>query len=937
MFFRSLLSVLFFAGVANQSFGAQPSEFDQVAAIFSSHCVRCHNESNNKGDFSLSNRKAFFESGAVEPGDNASHLLNLIEGPDQSMPKQSPPLAKEDVQTIRQWIIDGAKWPEDAIIAEKSKADKNWWSLQPLAKIKQGSIDSFIDAKLRNAGLKRNPIADRRTLIRRATFDLTGLPPTPAEVAEFVKNDQPNAYEQLIDRLLSSPAYGQRWGRHWLDVVRFGESNGFERNVIINDLWPFRDYIIDSFNDDKPFNQLVREHLAGDALSPGDPKVEIGAAFLVAGPYDNVGNQDAEQKAQIRANTIDEMIRSTSQAFLGMTIGCARCHNHKFDPIEQADYYKLYATFAGTHHGSRVVATKAQQDARNKKLAPLNKQKAELTAKRKEIDKAINKRIKANTQKHAAKWTRQKVDRTGTTEIFDAVKTKFVRLICEGLDTNPAASSGFRIDEFQIWSDGDDSQNVALASAGAKATGPSRAIEDFRGAYGPHLAIDGQTGARFMSTSNHLTIELAKPTVVNKVVFSSARGERIPEHRKFIFVSDYRIEVSSDGKTWKEVAHGRDRKPANDRVRDHRLRKLETTDADRKAFAETDKLIRQVDKQIRAVPKLPSMWVGKHNNDDTKRPFQIFVGGSPQRKGDEVTLTSLSMLDESTPRYELPNEVSEKQRRKSLAQWIIDPQNPLTPRVITNRLWHYHFGTGIVNTPSDFGYMGGQPSHSELLDWLAQDLIDHGWRLKPIHKIIMMSETYRQSSDYNATAAKIDFDSRLLWRFPPRRLSAEEIRDTMLAVAGKLDPKMGGPGFRLYRYLQDNVATYVPLDQHGPETYRRAVYHQNARAARTDLMTDFDQPDCAFSTARRAQTTTPLQALATLNHQFSLDMAGFMAERLKAESDDVNKQVDLAYQLAYARKPNETERADCLVLVQSHSLKSFCRVLLNTSELIHVR
>ena len=917
---------------------AAESEFDQVAAVFSTHCVRCHNENNSKGDFSLATREAFAESGMAEAGDAESHLLTVISGPHRTMPKEGDPLSDTEVDTIRRWILAGANWPDGTKIEEVSKADHTWWSLQPLSEPNSdASVDRFIDAKLAESNLKRNARANKRDLIRRATYDLTGLPPTPNEIKSFLKDNEPDAYERLVDRLLESPRYGERWGRHWLDVVRFGESNGFERNVLINELWPFRDYVIKSLNDDKPFDQLIREHLAGDVIDPGNPDVEIGSAFLVAGPYDNVGNQDAAAKAQIRANTIDEMIRATSSAFLGMTVGCARCHNHKFDPIAQSDYYKLYATFAGTHHGNRPIATASQRKARNEKLAPLNKEKDLLVKQRKEIDKAINARIKENRGKYEAKWTRPAVDRTGTEEKIDPVQAKFVRLICDGLDTNPAAKSGFRIDEFQVWSTLDEPKNVALLSSGAKATGKSRINEEFPDAYAAHIAIDGETGARFISMGNDLTIELAEPTEIDRIVFSSAKGERIPEHRKFVFVSEYRIEVSIDGKTWLEVANGSDRKPANENVAGHRLRKIETTPEDQKAYAEIDTKIRNIDKQIRAVPGFRNVWVGNHKPADVLRTFHVFVGGSPQREGDEVTLASMSMVPNTGPSYELTNEATESQRRQALADWLASSEHPLTARVMANRLWHYHFGTGIVNTPNDFGYMGGRPSHPKLLDFLATKLIQNGWRLKPIHRLIMTSETYMQSSEFDSVAARIDGDARMLWRYPPRRLSAEEIRDSVLMISGKLNTKMGGPGFKLYRYLQDNVATYHPLDKHGPETYRRAVYHQNARASRTDLMTDFDQPDCAFSTARRANTTTPLQALTMLNHSFTLDMADALAQRLRGHSKVAAEQVDFAFQLAFGRVPTKEESFQCARVIDAHSLKAFCRVLLNTSEMIYVR
>jgi hypothetical protein len=294
------------------------------------------------------------------------------------------------------------------------------------------------------------------------------------------------------------------------------------------------------------------------------------------------------------------------------------------------------------------------------------------------------------------------------------------------------------------------------------------------------------------------------------------------------------------------------------------------------------------------------------------------------------------VLDRERSRFSLDDQSAEGERRLALANWICAPQNPLTPRVLANRIWHYHFGRGLVETPSDFGYMGGRPSHPELLDWLAQRLEENGWHWKPLHRLIMTSQAYQQSAAWGEDAARQDGDSRLLWRFPPRRLDAEEVRDTLLSVAGKLDATMFGPGFKLYEYQQDNVATYVPLDAPGPETYRRAIYHHNARAARVDVMTDFDCPDPAFAEARRASTTTPLQALTLMNNRFALDMAGFFAERLQREAAEVKAQVARAFDLAYARPPTADETAAAEKLIAAHGLRAFCRALLNSNELINL-
>jgi len=924
-----------------------------VAPIFEAHCIKCHAPDNKQGEISLATIKDLKQQKHIVAGDpDASHLLELITASGTKrpqMPKRGVPLSAQHVALIRRWIAEGARWPDEVVVRRQVRADASWWSLQRLADApppspaelpvawRQNPIDRFVFARLQAAELEPSSAADRRTLIRRATYDLTGLPPSPEQVAAFVRDPDPRAYELLIERLLASPHYGERWGRHWLDVIRFGESNGYERNVIIDDLWPFRDYVIRSFNEDKPFDQLVVEHLAGDVIRPNQPETVIGSAFLVCGPYDNVGNNDPVQAAQIRANTIDEIVRATAESFLGLTVGCARCHDHKFDPISQQDYYALYATFSGVRHGSRTVATAEQRSAHEQQTAPLKQRIAELQKQREMLWKTIDKRAQSRADTFANRWTREPSNRQGNVETFPPIVARFVKLTSEGQDPDPANVTSFGIDEFEVWSAAAIPDNVALHSNGGRASGPSRIIEDFPGAYGPQLTIDGQSGARFLATAGWLMIALPEPTWVNRVVFSSARNAANPEHRTFAFVADYRIEISHNGTDWTEVAHGRDRKPVNAAHRVHRLRNLETTTEEQSQLRKISQQLHEVEQRLQAIPALQTLWVGTRQADGVAGPFHVFVGGNPQKPGDAVVPGSLGALSNAMPKYRLDGQTDESERRRALAHWITDPENPLTSRVLANRLWHYHFGTGLVDTPSDFGFMGGQPTHPALLDWLARQLLQSGWRIKPLHRLIMTSQTYRQSSHFRAAPAQHDGGSRLLWRFPPRRLSAEEIRDTMLAVSGKLNTRRGGPGFRLYRYLQDNVATYIPLDKHGPDTFRRAVYHQNARAARTDLMTDFDQPDCAFSSPRRAETTTPLQALTTLNHQFTLDMARALATRLQTDAGpDAEAQVRRGYLLCYGRQPAAQELKDCVDLIKQHRLAAFCRVLLNTSELIYL-
>jgi hypothetical protein len=967
--FAVLLAALGIAhvSIARADDGGAETFSKQVAPALVAKCVSCHKADNAKGKLDLTTREGMLRGGSsgagLVPGDLDESPIYTRAIPDDDgtppeMPAKGEPLTPKESEALRAWIAAGAEWPNGLILRETAKADANFWSLRPIAGAAppdvtdapeawtKHPIDRFLMAQLRANNLAPNPPADPRVFIRRASYDLTGLPPTPEEIDAFAAECRAEgagqgglpdaAVGRLIDRLLASPRYGERWGRHWLDVVRFGESIGYERNQIITTLWPFRDYIIRSFNEDRPFDRLIVEHLAGDVIGKDDPAVEIGSAFLVAGPYDDVGNQDAAAAAQIRADQMDEMIRATSESFLGVTLGCARCHDHKFDPLTSRDYYAMYATFSGTVHGEREVATAEARKRRAEALAPLREQRDKLAARKAELEKNLAERARASEEEESRKWTRPRASRYGTEETFPAVTAGQVRLTVDGSDAPDPNQRRFKIDEFEVWTAGDNPRNVALASAGGTAIGASHEASDIAGAYSADLTIDGRFGARWFARDDTLIIKLARPETIDRVLFSSDRTRALGESSDVtVFVGDYTIDVSNDdGATWTRVASSADRIPATEGRKQARLRANAKTDEDQARLAEASKALAEIDAAIAKVPSLPVWWVGTHRPQPG--PFHVFIGGSPQRTGDEVVPASLEVLKEVTVSYRLAADSDEGQRRLALAKWITDPGNPLTPRVLANRLWHYHFGTGIVDTPSDFGYLGGRPTHPELLDWLASELIREGWKLKPIHRLIMMSQAYRQASSWREEAAHADADARLLWRFPPRRLDAEEIRDTMLDVAGKLDLTMGGPGFRLYEYQQDNVATYVPLDTHGPETYRRGVYHHNARSSRVDLMTDFDCPDPAFAEARRASTVTPLQALTLMNHPFALDMAGALAERLEREASDPPARVRRAFSLAFGRDPTEAETSGAIALIEAHSLRAFCRAILNANEMIHV-
>jgi mono/diheme cytochrome c family protein len=949
------------ASTAVSGYG-RPTKVDferDIRPLLYARCVECHGPDKRKSGLRLDQKAAAMKGGAggavIVPGNSAaSELIRRVTSRDKAemMPPTGDRLTPREIVLLKAWIDAGANWPEEKATAEAIRADKTWWSLQPLAEALppmpkgipsawvSSPIDRFIYAKLAERGLQPNPPADRRELIRRVSYDLTGLPPSPEEVEAFVNDRDPQAYEKLVDRLLASPRYGEQWGRHWLDVARFGESKGFEQNHILNNLWPYRDYVIRSFNEDKPFNRFIIEQLAGDVVGRGDPAVEVGTAFLVCGPYDAVGNQDEAQQRIIRANTLDDLITATSNAFLGITVNCARCHHHKFDPIPTEDYYRMRAAFEGVTHGERVLATPEAKARYAAAARPLEARRGELTKEKVELEKSIAARAKEKAAQ-VTSYPLPKVARHFSEHRFAPVEARYLKFRMLATSENPKSAVNARLDEFEVWTPAPAPRNVALASTGAKAAGATtRRAEDVTGAdaYGVELVNDGKFGERwFVGNPAELIVTFPRVETIERVVFSHDRtaGPNDPGAGLGPFVAEYEVLISLDGQTWKSVADSTARPPFNEAHLIERFSRAVVTDAERQTLNALEDELARVNRELKAIPPLPLVWAGKF--EQPKETTYVHKGGDPQRRGADVAPASLAVLDRALKPFALPVDAPEGERRLALAQWIASDENPLTARVLANRVWHYHFGTGLVDTPSDFGYLGGKPTHPELLDWLARRLRSQGWRLRALHREILLSQTYRQSSEYREAAARADGGARLLWRFPPRRLDAEEIRDTLLSVSGKLDLQMGGPGFRLYRYLEDNVATYVPLDQHGPETYRRAVYHQNARSSLVDGLTDFDLPDNASAAPNRIRTTSPLQALTLLNHPFTLAMADALVERAKREvPQSTAAQVRRAFALAFQRPPSAEEERGAIALIAGHGWRAFARALLNANELLYV-
>lgn len=971
-----LVAALWMGGLIRFAAAQEKVDFERdIRPLLLTRCSGCHGSGQQKGGLRLDRPEngpqgaqiAGMNGPVIIPGKSqGSELIRRVTSRDaaEQMPPTGERLTAREVALLRAWIDSGASWPSGENGASNStaarRADKaTWWSLQPLSKVDpplpagipkewtKRPIDRFIYAGLVAKGLKPSPPADRRTLIRRLYYSLTGLPPSPAEVAAFIADPDPRAWERLVDRMLASPHYGEQWGRHWLDVARFGESKGFEQNHIVNNLWAFRDYVIRSFNEDKPYDRFVVEQLAGDVVGAGNPEVEIATAFLVCGPYDSVGNQDEIQQKVIRANTIDDLITATSNTFLGLTVNCARCHHHKFDPIPTEDYYRLRATFDGVTHGERIIATPAAKADHAARLEPLQARRKLLVTEIETLEKDLSARALdlANRANQGGRWNLPRATRHFNEHRFTPVKASQLRFRIRATSDRPKSGENARLDEFEVWTAGGTPRNVALASMGTKVSGATtRRAEDVVGSntYGVELVTDGRFGERwFVGSPAELTLSFARPELIERIVFSQDRTVDPELDAKHLgsFVTEYEVEISVDGKNWKLIADSLEREPLNEAQKIERFitRVMTAEESERLNTLRQSRIA--LEHEIKSIPALPLQWAGKFV--EPKESAYVHRGGDPQRRGGDIRPESLAILDGSLPGYHLPADAPEAERRLALARWLVDERNPLTPRVIVNRLWHYHFGTGIVDTPSDFGYLGGRPTHPELLDWLALRLQQDGWRIKPLQREILLSQTWQQSSELREDAARVDGGSRLLWRFPPRRLDAEEIRDTMLHVAGQLDLKQGGPGFRLYRYLEDNVATYVPLERHGPETWRRAVYHQNARASLVDGLTDFDLPDNASTAPTRVRTISPLQALTQLNHQLTLDLADRLLERIRREApagsvpDD--EQIRYAFALAFQRRATAREEAAARELIAGFGWHAFTRALLNANELFFLR
>ncbi|MFN0076402.1 MAG: DUF1553 domain-containing protein [Prosthecobacter sp.] len=957
----------------------------EVRPIFEKHCYECHSAKKQKNDYRL-DIKAIALTGGEDHAPNIiagksadSPLFRFVSGADEkiAMPPKSK-LSSAEIDTLKRWIDEGAVWPEGVDIA-KVEDRLDWWSFktltrsdgfQPSAKTTGSrhslfSIDTFIRAKLDEKGLSPAPTADTRTLIRRLYFDLTGLPPTPEEITKYTALP----YEKLVDDLLASPRYGERWARHWLDLVHYGETHGYDKDKPRMNAWPYRDYVIRAFNNDKPYTRFIEEQIAGDVLYPGTTDGITALGFISAGPWDLIGHAEVpETKLDgkiARHLDRDDMVQNAIGTFCSLTVQCAQCHYHKFDPISQEDYYSLQAVFAGI---DRTDVDYYPDDASMQKFAALQMQKKQLTdeiaaleeplkKKAGEAYAALSKRIDGAAEKganpnakpdfgfhsaisptqDAVKWVQVDLGKSVQVERivlkpcyddFGKIGGGFgfpVRFKIEVSD-DPTFKTGVTL----VWRKHDATFMNDFANPGLKPFETGTAGDD--GVTGHFVRV---TAVKLAPRANDYIFALAEMEV-----YDSKTGPNLAAGRPVTSLDS--IEAAP---RWRK-ANLTDGIAPESRSDEDKQELIRERDALMLAQADeaTKKKLHAARKQRDALPQLPApqkvyagavhygsgAFKGTHG---TPRIIQVLKRGDIKQPAQEVSPGSITQIGKL---FGLPFKVEgtdESARRAALAKWVTDKNNALTWRSIVNRVWQHHFGKGLVDTANDFGRMGNKPSHPELLDWLALTFRDDlGGSFKKLHKLIVMSETYRQRSDGLAPS---DANNVFLSHQNRRKLDAESIRDSILAVSGKLDLSMGGASFQDFIIEKPQHSPHYEYTLHDPEdpkSWRRSIYRFIVRSQQQPFMTVMDCADPSMRVDKRNESLSPLQALAMMNNGLTVTMAKHFAARVTKEAQDLEAQTKRAFVLALSREPSADEFTPLLAYAKREGLENTCRVILNLNE-----
>jgi hypothetical protein len=837
-----------------------------IRPIFERSCWACHGDAAQLSKFDLRTRDSALHGGVrgsdIVPGDaEHSRLYRRVAGLEQpAMPAQGEPLTSAQVDAIKTWIDRGAEWDAAAVTAAANSSaaavaalenrpitaeERSYWAFKlpvqaslPRDGRSSNPIDRFLEQARREHGLKAAPRADPSTLVRRAYLDLLGLPPTPEQVAAFVDDRSPNAWEHLIDTLLASPHYGERYGRMWLDVARYADSAGFEYDMHRPNAWRYRDYVVSSFNDDKPYDRFLIEQIAGDEMDGRTNDSLIATGFLRMGPRVLFREKDNPER---RYDYLDEIIGTIGKGTLGLTVNCARCHNHKFDPISQKDYYSLEASIFGYVETEVPLAPKAEADAYLAKNAEISRKIAALNDAIADIERPYRDALQ-----------------------LDRIKRKFSEQIVR----------------------------VVLKPEGERTPGES--------------LLAAQV-ARAASVADADVDKALPPADATKKKALKASVEELERQRPAPLPM---AEIATDG--------------------DYRSAPL----------GEGDDTI--------SCPKcrIPVPGAGPYLHTGPGRyevpPSYFLIRGDPDSHGSQMQPGFVNVITYGNPPTEIPRADGRTSgRRLALAEWIASPQNPMTARVIVNRLWQKHFGRGIVATLENFGKMGDRPTHQDLLDWLAVDLMNGGWKLKRINKLIMMSDAYQMASAFSDDEdTSRDPENLYLWRFRPQRLDAEIVRDTMLAAGGNINLEMGGEP--IFPFISKDILAgqyrgkWINTPD-GPAAWRRGIYVYQRRSLPYPMFDTFDHPDMNVTAGARHVSTVPTQALTLLNNPFVLSEATRFAERVRRQETAPRAQVDLVYRIALARAPTEREMAIGTDLIAKQSLEALTHVVLNLNEFLYLR
>ena len=960
-----------------------------VARVFQNHCLGCHNDMDRKGGYSLQSRAAALVGDFIIKRDaNSSPLMDLIQPHDgkAEMPKDRDPLSASEVEAVRNWINDGAPWPTDHELKEPVVDQFDWWSYQPIRRpdvpkfgeTQKHPIDAFIQAKLKEQGLKPSARTDRRTLIRRLTFDLTGLPPTPTAVNRFVQSSDPGAYEKLVDDLLASKHYGERWARHWLDVVKYADTCGYDKDKLRPNAWPYRDYVIRSFNEDKPYSRFVQEQIAGDALFPGDPEGVVALGFIAAGPWDHIGHVEVPESKMdgmvARNLDRDDMVSNAMNTFCSLTVQCARCHNHKFDPITQEHYYGLQSIFAAVDRAERPYDLDPQIEQERRDLENrIAKLQNELRNVENEIDREGGKPIKQLSDEIKTLNSKLSVSKTpafGYHSQFAStpVTEKWVEIdlgseqSITSISLHPShddfggigAGFGFPV-RFRVEvASRPESENRTWRYLGGESDqdfpNPGLAVYEIDG-LDLHARYLRVTATQLFHRKDKYIFSLAEVQVKGPDQQNLARNARVTAFDSIEASPRWARGNLVDGQwaKWSDAETGERVTRLKSKLATL-TKRFESTPMAKKRSS-LNKQLEKLRKKTRSLPTGKMVYAAathfkpRGNFKPTGgqlRPIRVLHRGNINQPGQIASACTIPLHKEDS-KFQFTETDNESQRRDQFARWLTNKENPFVWRSIVNRVWQYHFGTGIVATPNDFGRMGMSPTHPALLDWLASEFRDGEQSLKSLHRLIVTSETYKQRSRVDSNQAKVNRDrdasNRFLWRMNRRRLSAEEIRDSILSVSGMLNPKMGGPGYYLFQLEHTQHSPHYEYHKFDPadeSSHRRSIYRFIVRSQPDPWMTALDCADSSQSTPRRNETLTSLQALSMLNNRFNLFMAQKFADHLATVSDSMDEQIKAAMRLVAQRDPTQTELVEVRQYAKLHGMPNLCRVLFNLSEFVYI-